>query len=146
MSDNQTIQYAKQLRISKSDGKKIRYILKTIYDLAFGNEMIVNSNTQYVNLEHILPQNPKEDSTWLKTFDKKTLDDYINSLGNLTLILGKKNSSLGNKEFYEKRVLLKESKISQNHEIADNDSWGKKEIEDRTEYLANKIIQIWKKN
>ncbi|PTJ08198.1 DUF262 domain-containing protein [Staphylococcus simulans] len=146
ISDNQTIQYAKQLRISKSDGKKIRYILKTIYDLAFGNEMIVNSNTQYVNLEHILPQNPKEDSTWLKTFDKKTLDDYINSLGNLTLILGKKNSSLGNKEFYEKRVLLKESKISQNHEIADNDSWGKKEIEDRTEYLANKIIQIWKKN
>lgn len=146
ISDEQTIQYAKQLFISKSDSKKIRYILKTIYDIDSAYEIIINNNTQYVNLEHILPQNPKEDSIWLNNFDKTTLSDYINCLGNLTLILGKKNSSLGNKEFSEKRKELKVSNITQNSEIAKNKYWNKSNIEARTEELAKKIIQIWTKH
>ncbi|MDR5604084.1 HNH endonuclease family protein, partial [Staphylococcus coagulans] len=93
-------------------------------------------------LEHILPQNPKDGSSWLTIF-ADDLNEYIYKLGNLTLILGKRNSDLGNKEFNEKRIQLKESKISQNTAISKNNSWTRLEIDNRTEELAKMILELW---
>jgi len=58
---------------------------------------------------------------------------------------GKKNTSLGNKEFTEKRLKLKDSNIKHNMEIAKNESWTRKEIEERAQKLANKITCVWPK-
>ncbi|PTE70815.1 HNH endonuclease family protein, partial [Staphylococcus gallinarum] len=96
-------------------------------------------------LEHILPQNPKVDSLWFQNFKSTNINNYINNLGNLTLILGKKNTSLGNKEFTEKRLELKDSNIKQNLKIARNESWTRKEIEERAKDLATKMIYVWPK-
>ncbi|PCM41061.1 DUF262 domain-containing HNH endonuclease family protein [Mammaliicoccus sciuri] len=142
ISNEQTIVAIKNREIKYSENKIIRYILRNIYDFENNREITINNDAQFVNLEHILPQNPKDDSTWLKIF-ANDLKEYIYKLGNLTLILGKKNSDLGNKEFNEKRLQLKESKISQNVNIASNNSWTRLEIDNRTEELAKKILELW---
>lgn len=142
ISDEETLVSIKNREIKSSENKVIRYILRDIYDYENNREITINSNAQSVNLEHILPQNPKDDSTWKTIFDTD-IQKYIYKLGNLTLILGKKNSDLGNKEFNEKRILLNESKIRQNIEISKNSSWTRLEIDDRTEKLANMILQLW---
>src|SRR5699024_4394976 len=54
----------KTRKIKKRESKPARYLLKRIYDFENDREIEVNSNTKHVNLEHILPQNPKEDSAW----------------------------------------------------------------------------------
>ena len=145
ISDQETIVAASNRYINSSEFKKIRYILKAIYDFDTNKEITINGDSEHVNLEHILPQNPKDESLWIKNFKTTNISNYINNLGNLTLILGKKNTSLGNKEFTEKRLKLKDSNIKHNMEIAKNESWTRKEIEERAQKLANKITCVWPK-
>lgn len=142
ISDEETLLAIKNREIKNSENKIIRYILRNIYDHENNREITINNDTQFVNLEHILPQNPKDDSTWLTIFSSD-LKEYIYKLGNLTLILGKKNSNLGNKEFNEKRIQLKESKIRQNVTISNNNSWTRLEIDNRTKELAKMILKLW---
>lgn len=125
----------------RNDNKGLRYLLKKIYDYENNREIEVNSDSMHVNLEHILPQNPKKDSKWVEAFGE-SLEDYIYKFGNLTLLLGKKNFSLGNKEFKEKRIELAQSKIAHNHKIAENDKWMSDEINKRTGELAKVLVKI----
>lgn len=142
ISNEETLAAIKHKEIKNTENKIIRYILRNIYDQENNREITINNDAQFVNLEHILPQNPKDNSTWEKLFDTD-IKEYTYKLGNLTLILGKKNSDLGNKEFNEKRLLLKESKISHNVEISNNTSWTRLEIDNRTEKLAEKVLELW---
>lgn len=133
----------KSRKITKSEHPRIRYILRKIFDFENSSEIKVNGDTQYVNLEHILPQTPKPNSKWRVTFSEDILEDNIYNIGNLTLLLGKKNTSLGNKEYLEKRLALQTSDIKQNKQIAENENWTRKEIESRAEKLADLYIKIW---
>lgn len=145
ISDQETTSATINRIITSNEFKKIRYILKTIYDFDTKKEITINGDSMHVNLEHILPQNPKSDSLWLKNFNSTNIGHYKNQIGNLTLILGKKNTSLGNKEFVDKKIKLKESNIKENINIAKNKGWTKKEIEERSQELAKKIICVWPK-
>ncbi|MCU5086363.1 DUF262 domain-containing HNH endonuclease family protein [Bacillus cereus] len=133
----------KSRKITKSEHPRIRYILRKIFDFENSSEIKVNGDTQYVNLEHILPQTPKPNSKWRDTFSEDILEDNIYNIGNLTLLLGKKNTSLGNKEYLEKRLALQTSDIKQNKQIAENENWTRKEIESRAEKLADLYVKIW---
>lgn len=53
-----------------------------------------------LNVEHVYPQTPAEDSKWLKMFPKG--GQYLNTLGNLTLLSGTKNKAAQNFPFNEK--------------------------------------------
>ena len=57
------------------------------------------SGYNYITVEHILPQNPKEDSQWCKEFTEEEREIWTNKLSNLVLISKKKNSSLSNSDF-----------------------------------------------
>lgn len=54
------------------------------------------------SIEHILPQNPKATSQWVKDFNEEQRDYYTHRIGNLCLIGRRKNSSLGNLDYQEK--------------------------------------------
>lgn len=125
------------------DNKLLRYILRKIYDYENHGETKINSDSSHVNLEHILPENPKESSIWVKEFNIDDREIYTYKLGNLTLLLGKKNSSLGNKDFKYKRKKLSESGIAQNKEIATLEKWGKREIDIRTDRLIELLLKIF---
>lgn len=129
---------------TSTEKKVIRYILKEIYDFE-NDEVQVVGNAQQVNLEHILPQSPGENSDWVKVFNvEEEREIYKHRIGNLTVLQGSKNSSGGNQEFERKKEIYKTSAIVHNQKIAKLTSWNKKAIDDRTEQLYKTFEKIWK--
>ena len=82
--------------------KYARYILLKYEFLKSSNTALI-SNYKNISIEHILPQNPNENSQWRNDFIKDEIEDLKHNLGNLILINGKKNASLGNLDFTEKK-------------------------------------------
>jgi len=64
-----------------------------------------------LSVEHILPQNPPEDSQWVKDFSKEERNEWTDKLGNLVLITRRKNSSLGRLDYSQKRKKYFEKNI-----------------------------------
>ena len=57
-----------------------------------------------ITVEHVLPQNPGEGSTWLKWFPiKEERIQYLHRIGNLALLSRKKNSEAQNYDFDKKK-------------------------------------------
>ncbi len=102
-------------------------------------------NFTKTNIEHILPQDPNQ---WSLT--KKDIKDYVNLLGNLTLISKKINGPMGNKPLKEKVKLFKESKLNINKELLDKFKklkykWNEDEIRKRQKELAEYVFDVvWK--
>ncbi len=57
-----------------------------------------------ISVEHILPQTPNEASQWVKDFSEEQRDAWLHRLGNLMLLSRRKNTSLGNLDFADKRA------------------------------------------
>ncbi len=56
-----------------------------------------------ISIEHILPQNPKPSSQWVVDFTEEERLNYTHKIGNLIIIGRRKNSSLGNLDYSQKR-------------------------------------------
>lgn len=92
------------------------------------------------SIEHVLPQNPSQDSEWLNQHDKEDMKNYVNSLGNLVLISKSKNSSASNKEFSDKKKTYLSPRVSdypRSNQILGYNEWSKKDITERTNEAAN---------
>lgn len=119
------------------------YILSNIEKFKGGKSEEFNFTK--TNIEHILPQNPTE---WGLT--KKDVKEYVDMLGNLTLISKKINGPMGNKPLKEKAKLFRESKLNINKELLDKFKllkykWNEKEIEERQKELAEYAYDfVWK--
>ena len=75
-----------------------------------------------------------------------TRNRAVNEIGNLTLVTGKLNSSLSNAPWNEKRVTLGEhSTLLLNRELLRmaGDEWDESAIKNRSEWMVDKIIEIW---
>ena len=67
---------------------------------------------EYLSVEHVLPQNPKQNSQWRIDFTDDEREEWTNRLGNLVLITTKKNTALSNKDYTDKRSQYFEKRIS----------------------------------
>jgi len=120
------------------------YILSKI-DKAKGVTQETNINFTKVNIEHILPQDPVE---W--GLRKGDIKEYVNKLGNLTLIAKKINGSMGNKPLKEKAKLFNASKLNINKDlfkgfVGSKYKWGEVEIAERQKELAEYAYDhVWK--
>lgn len=134
----------KFMDIEYKNYQMVIYILSNI-EKAKGQTDEHTVNFTKVNIEHILPQDPKE---W--SLDKKDVKDYVNKLGNLTLISKKINGPMGNKPLKEKAKLFKDSKLNLNKELLEKFKllkykWNEKEIEKRQREIAEYAYDIvWK--
>jgi hypothetical protein len=119
------------------------YILSNIEKAKGGtDEQIVDFAK--VNIEHILLKDPTE---WGLT--KKDTREYVDNLGNLTLISERINGSMGNQPLKEKLVWLKKSKLHLNQELVSKlesiNKWNEKEIASRQREIAEFAHDIvWK--
>lgn len=108
-------------------------------------------------IEHISPQTPTS-GEHLETgyeinetgdYDEEFKNDYLNCIGNLMLISGSHNSSIGNKPFLEKLDSYNSNPIlKQQAEIKifidkKNPKWGKDAIDERQEKIINFSIVKW---
>lgn len=103
---------------------------------------------QKLTIEHVLPQTLTD--AVRESFAGGLPDDadvtyehekIVHTIGNLTL--SGYNPELSNRPFQEKRVLLDESGLRMNREIAAQGHWGANEINRRGADLAERIISIW---
>lgn len=94
-----------------------------------------------VQVEHIMPQTLND--IWRQELGEnfqQIHDNYINSIGNLTIT--RHNSELSNKPFNEKKVYYRDNSGMQiaKDKIIDKEKWGEEEIKGRAEYLINIIL------
>jgi len=111
-----------------------RYARYILYKLDFlyssGDEKFSNPKT--ISVEHILPQNPKDDSQWKKDFSDKERIDLTDKIGNLVLISRRKNSSQGRSDFELKKKKYFENNIELFRNsvkvLTKNSKWTPKEL------------------
>lgn len=130
---------------SRKDESIIRFILKEIYNSQH-DEIIINANSRDVNLEHILPISPAENSQWLADFpDEEEKNALTRKIGNMTVLLHRINSKIKNSDFSIKRASYLESAIPQNKSLGSESEWKKSNIDQRCIDLYNIFKQVWSK-
>jgi hypothetical protein len=76
--------------------------------------------------------------------DPDKFELYKSRVGNITLLEGNLNSSIGNGNFDDKCDVYTNSDLNMSENISHNFSdWGYEEIEDRTESIAGDIVTYW---
>jgi uncharacterized protein with ParB-like and HNH nuclease domain len=121
------------------------YILYRLENGRFPNASAEYVAAKSVSVEHIMPQNLNED--WLEELGENaetTHQNYLNTLGNLSLSSGQKNSSLSDKPFREKKEILfgENSKFDQlNKSIKTFEKFTDKEILQRSSELARMLMK-----
>jgi uncharacterized protein with ParB-like and HNH nuclease domain len=79
-----------------------RYLLFKLDILLSGADIRMQVPTN-MSVEHVLPQNPKDDSQWCNDFTDNDRTAWTNRLGNLVLISRRKNASQGRSDFVDKK-------------------------------------------
>lgn len=147
-SDNRTKEY---LNDYMYENNVLNYLLWK-YEDSIQNRgySIGNGAIQNEQIEHISPRTPtngdpiatgydiNEDGLYMEGF----VENELNRIGNLMLISGSHNASIGNKPFldklnsYKSNPLLKQQAEIENFTDAQNKKWGKVEIQKRHEKIV----------
>lgn len=149
------------------NSKKIRYLFENI-ELALRtkfDETVVIS-TDNLNVEHIMPQKwanywplsnsfqPSNEDYYEAFREGDQIDETTRALmenrelkkhciGNLTVITGSLNTSLGNESWPEKQNRIKNSLLKINQSVANANKWDEEDIDARGENLSEDIIKLW---
>lgn len=101
-----------------------RYIL---LKLDYHHARLEDLNIKNLSVEHILPQNPKDDSQWVQDFDEQAREELTHVIGNLVLISRRKNSSQGRKDYKKKKTDYFNANIGSHplslHVLNSHDEW-----------------------
>lgn len=73
-----------------------------------------------------------------------SLDAFVDTLGNLTLLSGPENDRVANKPYPEKRPILAQSTSTMNRRIAEEDQWTVEVIERRSNELTEMALRIFR--
>ena len=125
---------------TQQTAKKARYFLYRIEKYLNKNQFPSFDNS---SLEHILPKNPSE--KWLKEFESEDkLEDWINRIGNMTLLSHEQNTLAGRKDFEEKRKHLQDSPFEIAKQCLKYNKWDENAISARQKWLAEQAKMIWR--
>lgn len=120
-----------------------RYYLRMLEAAALGTsgELVPNTATGRVNLEHVLPITLSD--TWSKDWNADDAKAYQRRLGNMAIMAAKVNSTIGNEEFAKKKIELAKSSFGFTKMIGDYDKWDKAAIESRQAAMAEVAAKVW---
>ena len=129
----------KILNTGSSRNKKVaKYILCEIEYRAKGVALQESS----VTIEHILPENPSPDWSYISATQQELL---CYRLGNMTLLEPDKNKKIGNASYQTKCTTYMTSTVSITSSIPTHHTeWNEKSIESRQAKLAKIACDIWK--
>ena len=139
-------QFEKQLRIaSLAKAQLARYFLATLETAMREKthpELVVNHDPNHVHLEHILPKKAG-DPDW-KAFNDEEKSEYLNRIGNLTLLSAPLNQSLQNGPYSGKKAKYRESELTITKNIPrDHKKWDVLNLEQRQAMLAAVAVKAW---
>lgn len=120
-----------------------RYILLK-YEYLQRENTVQLSNYKTISVEHILPQNPDDNSEWKKDFSDDEREHWLHKLANLVLISGRKNSKLSNRDFQEKKKKYLKGRIDifsgSKVFIEQTDGWDVGTLKDRQKSMIQELI------
>ena len=128
-------------------GPQRTFVLRRLEE-SYGAPEPVDFSAARLTIEHVLPQTPTDE--WLKLLADEVTEEsgpeelhdlLVHTLGNLTLTA--ENAKLSNNPFQRKQDILHASALQMNREIADAPAWGKAQILQRAEQMADRVIRIW---
>lgn len=107
-------------------------------------------NGNDISIEHIFPQDSSE---WLDIYNKTEFEkvnsyvemsEWLNTLGNLTIVDASDNSRLSNNVFIDKQKILEEkSYLKINKFLFEWNKWSIESIKDRATKILDKIKNLW---
>ena len=132
-------EFENSLRERDLYGSKItRYFLSEFNKSLPGDQTGIDG----VEIEHILPQSMS--STWQVDFSPVEHKNWVNRIGNLTLLTEPMNKDVSNGGYVKKREKYEGSKYAMTRKIAtENVSWTSDEISTRAEQLIEWAILRW---
>ncbi|MBM7616723.1 hypothetical protein JOC36_000256 [Weissella uvarum] len=102
----------------------------------------VNGNKD-VHIEHIMPQKPENIETWgFSSTEDATFNEHLWALGNLVLLDSKKNTSIKNHNFEQKKEQYRLSGLKQAKDLCEYSEWNAHTIDQRTEEIAERAVTI----
>lgn len=127
--------------------KLAKYILTRVNDdmMKESGKGEITTNKETTNLEHIIPKKPNTE--WKTFFQDKHIDDYTtlnHKIGNMTILLGRWNSTLKNKFFDKKVVEYKKSTLPINEDLKGFTEFGAVEIAERQNKIGIRAENLWK--
>jgi hypothetical protein len=107
-----------------------------------------NNNVPVGEIEHIIPRrafSAKKYNTWPEYLDcgQAEYDEKKDRLGNLTILERRLNVEASDRPFEQKKNKYSGSDYKMANEISNHDHWSIEQIEERTEALASKAVDVW---
>lgn len=99
-----------------------------------------------ITIEHVLPQNPKQDSQWLNCFPTEEKEKYLHRLSNLVLLSRSKNSAASNYDFQLKKEKYFNSPVATfglTVQVLKERQWTLETVEARQKYLLEELKRVW---
>lgn len=99
------------------------------------------------SIEHIMPQTLSE--KWMEDLGESwesIHEEWLNRIGNLTVVAAPYNSMFSNNSFIRKRDMehgFKDSGLRINQFVASKDMWAVDELAERSAMLADKALSVW---
>lgn len=128
-----------------------KYILTRIedYSVDFNQEKMISDRSK-VHIEHIMPKSitSKKSKEWYDELKDKTQihKEYINKIGNLTLLGASLNIQASNNSFNVKKTYYTSSIITITKSLCEYGTWGFDEIEKRSQKFAEICKEVWSLN
>ena len=139
----------------KGNFDRAKYILEILeYDKINDKGEYILTTGSDLHLEHIIPQaihtkkSKKEYGDWVEYLGSNALENhgqYVNLIGNFTLIAGVLNIKASNNPFLSKKKAYKHSNIHLTKQLVENYRTFKfSHVKMRSEEFANKAVKLWK--
>lgn len=127
-------------------GRKCTKTLLMLMELKYHSDEC-EIGTGILSIEHILPQNPTTGSEWTVNYTPEQRNLYTHKIGNLCLITRKKNSSLGNLNYQEKKCRYFKGKIDTLPRtlniITNNETWLPSDLEQNQSNALEEIRNMF---
>lgn len=118
---------------------------------SFLSEGIAKYDRRNIQIEHVLPQNPKVDSEWMTDFPSiDEQKELVHKLGNLVLLSQRKNRDAWNYDFDRKKEQYfrkgKSSPIVLTAQVLQEPIWTPTVIRRRQRQLLEQLKELWRLN
>lgn len=96
-----------------------------------------------LHVDHVLPEKWESISYWKNHWTQEEASRWLNKLGNLTLLSGKKNITASNDSFSKKKRIYKGKGLDGmtafliSQKIIENDNWTEEEVRKRHQWIIN---------
>lgn len=112
------------------------------------DELVFIEYSRHLHVDHILPEKWKKKRYWRRRWTDEEADELLHTLGNLTLLSGKKNIQASNEDFPKKKKIYKgkgldgKTSFQISQRILRKSEWTAKEVRKRQRWLTRQTKNI----